>query len=174
MTRIIRTHTLPKTFFPIKGISAYIALWSFLLCLLPSFACAVEELNYKPTTATIGASLKLQLDYLLKEKFNTESSDYLIADTDLNADNQPEYILKNKNCGQQAEQCPHLIIADMDNDLALLSEIKAKHLMIGNGKNYGISNILAFKNHINAYDFDIYMWSPQQKMYILEESKKRD
>jgi len=136
-------------------------------------AHAVEELTYSPASEA-SPSLRLQLNEYLKENFKSDSSEYTLTSTDLNGDNLLEYILKRNNCGQYTNACTHLVIAEKQDELTLLSKIVAHRLMIGDGQSYGIKNLLAFNNPINAYIFDIYMWSPHEKMYILKPDKKRD
>ena len=149
------------------------AAFLLLSITLITAANAVEELKFRPVIEA-GASLRLELDPFLKQNFNSDSSDYLMADTDLNGDNLFEHILKRKNCGQYTNICTYLVIAEKGNDLALLSKISAQRLMVGDDKSYGIKNLLAFKNPTNAYDFDIYMWSPSEKMYILGADEIRN
>jgi|GEM_PF-3068931 len=134
---------------------------------------AIEELKYTPANVT-GPSFQLQLDNFLKENFNSNSSDYMIANTDLNGDNLLEHILKRNNCGQYTNICTHLVIAKTEDKVTLLSKINAHRLMVGDSEKYDIKNLLAFKNKTNAYNFDIYIWSPREKMYILEPRNKRD
>ncbi len=140
---------------------------------IPQAVFALEDLSYTP--ASDGSpTLRLQLDDFLEKNFNSDSSRFVMSSTDLNGDNLLEYILKRKNCGQYTNICTYLIIAEKKEGLTLLSKISAHNLMVGDGKSYGIKNLLAFKNPSNAYDFDIYMWSPHEKMYILKPDKKRD
>ncbi len=136
-------------------------------------AHAIEELAYTPAKDS-SPSLRLQLDVFLRGNFKSDSSEYTLTSTDLNGDNLLEHILKRNNCGQYTNVCTHLIIAEKIDKLTLLSKIDAHSLMIGDGKSYGIKNLLVFKNQTNAYNFDIYMWSPHEKMYILKPDKKRD
>ncbi len=125
---------------------------------------AVEQLNYSEKVST---SLKSQINTLLAEIYNTDISLYEIANIDLNNDGIDEHILKRKTCGATQNQCIYSILAEKDDEIILLSKIRAKNLIIGETSSYGIKDILAFKNEINDYNFDIYMWSPSQKMYII-------
>ena len=154
-------------------ITAALLLMVILLTSTERPAFAIEELSYVPVN-DIGPSLRLQLNAFLKQNFNSDSSDYVMAETDLNGDNLLEHILKRKNCGQYTNICTHLIIAEKEDELALLSKISAKHLMVGDDESYGIKNLLAFKNPTNDYDFDIYVWSPREKMYILGANEIRN
>lgn len=137
----------------------------------PSYA--VEELAYTPAIDS-SPSLRLQLDAFLKQYFNSDSSGYTLTSTDLNGDNLLEHILRRNNCGQYTNICTYLIIAEKKGELTLLSKIDTHRLVIGNDENHGIKNILAFNSQTNAYIFDIYVWSPHEKMYILKPDKKRD
>ena len=148
----------------------------FSLLIFPVYApaYAIEEPRYTPAIESAGPTLRLQLGKFLEQNYKSDIESYMIFDIDLNGDGLLEYILKRKNCGQYTKICTFLIIADRNDGLSLLSEINARHIMIGDGKSYGIKNILAFKNQINAYDFDIYMWSPREKMYTLNVGEIRN
>lgn len=113
-------------------------------------------------------SLRLQMDVFLQGVYKTDSRSFDIASRDLNGDGVNEYILKRKSCSQAETVCTHLILADMKTKMHLLSSIRAKYLMVGGTSNFGVNDILVFENNVNEYDFDIYMWSPEQKMYILK------
>lgn len=135
-----------------------------LFALLPRPVSAVEQLNYSDK---ISPSLEYQINSFLEKTYETDISLYYIADIDLNNDGIDEYILKRKSCESDKSYCIYSIIAEKDNNIILLSKIRAKSIMIGETYSYGIKDILAFKNEINDYNFDIYMWSPSQKMYIM-------
>ncbi len=138
----------------------------FISLLYPYNLWAVEQLNYK-TSQSISPSLKYQIDSFLKQIYETDISLYNIASTDLNSDGIDEHILKRKSCDTSQNQCIHSIIAEKDGEIVLLSKIRAKNIIIGETSSYGIKDLLIFKNEINDYNFDIYMWSPSQKMYIM-------
>ncbi|PCI56822.1 MAG: hypothetical protein COB36_00680 [Alphaproteobacteria bacterium] len=127
-------------------------------------AVAIEPLDYEKK---ISPSLRYQIDLFLKETYDTTLSQYKIAGIDLNNDGINEHILKQRRCNVVTKQCTHLILAEKKNEILLLSKIKAYNLMIGGTNSYGIKDVLAFTNEINDYNFDIYMWSPSRKMYIL-------
>lgn len=140
---------------------------------IPS-AKAFEELSYAPAKKTSGPSLYLQLKTLLKQKYKHDVADYLIAHTDLNADNLMEHIIKLKNCGKYTNICTYTVIIERNAKLDIISRINTNQLIVGDDQNYGIKNLLAFRNPKNAYDFDIYMWSPSEKTYILDAGKTRN
>lgn len=119
-------------------------------------------------------SVRIQIDDFLKGFYKTDSLGFNIATSDLNADGINEYILKRKTCTQKKSVCTHIILANQKDKIRLLSSIRARHLMVGATSNYGVSDLLAFENDINDYDFDIYMWSPEEKMYILNIENKEN
>lgn len=166
--RIVNFSTLLKRCF-----SKTTALFLLTNILFISPATALEELKYSSIN-DYSPSLYLQLESFLKKEFKSNASDYLIANTDLNGDNLDEHILKRKNCGKYTNICTFIIVVEKNGKPTLLSKINAQRLMVGNDENYGIKNLLAFKNPKNAYDFDIYMWSPDKKMYILAIGKTRN
>ncbi|PCI97172.1 MAG: hypothetical protein COB14_09385 [Alphaproteobacteria bacterium] len=125
---------------------------------------ALEPLDYNKK---ISPSLGHQIDSFLEKTYDTNLSQYDVAGVDLNNDGIDEHILKQLLCNIQTKQCTHLILAEKQEDILLLSKIKAYNLMIGGTSSHGIKDVLAFNNKINDYNFDIYMWSPSQKMYIL-------
>ncbi len=145
----------------LKTVLAVIALG--LICpITPSYA--LQPLEYSDD---VGATKKLKINTFLKNVYNSSKDAFDIALIDLNSDGVEEYILKRKSCASEKKQCFHMIIAEKDSKLLLLSEISAKNLMIAGTVTNGIKDILAFKKEINDYDFDIYMWSPAQKTYIM-------
>lgn len=127
-------------------------------------AAALEPLDY---SKKISPSIGYQIDSFLEKTYDTNLSQYDVAGIDLNNDGIDEHILKQIRCNIQTKQCTHLILAEKQKEILLLSKIKAYNLMIGGSSSHGIKDLLAFKNKINDYNFDIYMWSPSQKMYIL-------
>ncbi|MGH1404871.1 MAG: hypothetical protein ACRBDL_11585 [Alphaproteobacteria bacterium] len=136
---------------------------------LPQSVHAVQPLQYKEETKS--PSLKLSLNSFLKNNGNFPLSDYLIADTDLNKDGIDEYILRRKGCSDRDHSCRHLVFAEKQDTVILLTAINAREIMIATTYSYGIKDIMAFNNSINEYNFDIYMWSPKEKTYILEASE---
>ena len=139
---------------------------TFILIGFPNLAiAAIESLDYKEK---IGPSTEYQINLFLENSYGATISQYDIARVDLNNDNIDEYILRRKECSSKRKQCVYLILAAKEDEIITLGEIKAQNLMIGETSSYGIKDILAFANEVNDYDFSIYMWSPFQKMYILE------
>ncbi len=135
-------------------------------CMFIQSAYALDNLKFE--TGIKSPSLRLQMDVFLQGFYKTDSRNFDIASLDLNGDGIDEYILKRKSCTQAQSICTHLVLADQKTKMRLLSSIRAKHIMVGATSNYGVNDLLAFENNINEYDFDIYMWSPEEKMYILK------
>ncbi len=143
-----------------------------LICLCLIYICAgysqpaaaIEPLDYEKK---ISPSLGYQIDSFLQKTYSTSLSQYKIAGIDLNNDGINEHILKQRRCNVLTKQCTYLIIAEKKNEILLLSKIKAYSVMIGGTNSHGIKDVLAFTSEINDYNFDIYMWSPSRKMYIL-------
>ena len=127
-------------------------------------AAAIEPLDYEKE---ISPSLGYQIDSFLQETYDASLSQYKIAGIDLNNDGINEHILKQRRCNVLTKQCTHLILAEKKNQILLLSKINAYNVMIGGTNSHGIKDVLAFTNEKNDYNFDIYMWSPSRKMYIL-------
>lgn len=139
----------------------------FLLCIANPFpAYALQALSYSDE---LPPSARLKISAFLKGINYGALSDFTFSSTDLNGDNINEYIIKEKQCGQI--QCLFLIIAEKKDDILLLSKIRAKHIMLGGTKSHGIFDILAFENELNDYDFDIYVWSPEEKKYMIKNDE---
>ncbi len=144
--------------------TAFIAL--IIIILSPTLAHAMGELEFKKIISPIKAN---GIDSFLNERFNTGTSDYIIAQADLNNDHKPEFFLKRNYCETKKNQlCSHIILGKTESSYVLLGNIRTKKLVISSTKTHNISDILAFDNDLNDYKFDIYMWSPNKKMYILK------
>lgn len=142
-----------------------IILCMFLLC--PKNAYAIQEISYNND---LGFSVHYDIDTFLMSEFNTDISSYDVASVDLNQDGLNEYILKKKICAPDNGHCLHLILAEKNGALFTLSKIRAKVLMLGGTLTNGINDLLAFNEGVNDYDFDIYMWSPKEKTYMLKKN----
>ena len=131
-------------------------------------ALALESLNFQNDLGTISAN---KIDAFLSDRYQTEIASYNIATADLNNDGLDEYILKQLDCTQAQAFCNYIVLAEKNNEIIELSNIKAKNILISGTYTYGIKDILAFQNTINDYDFDIYMWSSKEKMYIIKKNE---
>lgn len=128
-------------------------------------AYAMAELEF---TRTLPPHISIKLNFFLSQNFNTTVRDYEFSRVDLNNDNNDEYILRRTYCVEkELFACNYTIIGETKNNFVSLGQVRAKKLVISTTKTHHIKDILAFKNQLNDYDFDIYMWSPKEKMYIL-------
>ncbi len=148
--------------------SKKLLLLLFLCGFIPNLANAVEALNYNKE---LGITLEHQVNLFLNKNYNSNLSNYSIAAIDLNNDGLDEYVLREKRCIISKSQCYHLVIAENKNTIIELLKIKTQNIMIGETYSHGIKDLLVFKNQINDYDFDIYIWSPEQKMYIIKANE---
>ncbi len=128
-------------------------------------ASAVESLSYEKQQSPLVTNLIN--NYLIKD-YKTDISTFSIAEIDLNNDGIPEYILRQKKCGVAIRDCTHVILAQKNDEVLKLSEIRAQNLMVGGTFSYGIKDLLVFNDKINDYIFDIYVWSPKEKTYIMK------
>ncbi len=144
---------------------------SICLILSTSQSQAMEELKYNDS---LGVSLIFQIDKFLQEQYKSNSKYYDIASIDLNNDGILEHILKRKTCDIKKNLCTYIIIAEKAERILLLSKIRAHRLVIDSNASYGIKNILAFRNKKNEYNYDIYMWSPKENMYIMSKQHTKD
>ena len=149
-----------------RYIKIFIAINFFTGILWPADnAYALEPLffgeNKSPT-------LQIDIKHLLSGNSYDFPSDYIIAETELNGDYLPEYILKEKNCDSADYSCRFLVIGQNKNKLTVLTQIQASNLVIPNAKNYGVRDILAFQNPENDYDYKRYIWSPELSHYTVK------
>ncbi len=133
---------------------------------------ALDKLKFEKNISS--PSMRLKVDEFLNGFYKTDSMGFDVAAHDLNADGINEYILKRKSCTQAEVVCTHIILGSQKDNMLLLSSIRAKYMMVGATSNYGVSDLLVFENDINDYDFDIYIWSPEEKMYILRLENKQN
>lgn len=125
---------------------------------------ALETLIYDKKIST---SLSYQIDIFLKEQFDTSLSQYSIASIDLNNDGVDENVIKQNRCVSSGGKCTYLIIAEKKHEIFILFKIRAYNLAVGDANSSGVKDVLALTDKTNDYNFDIYMWSPSRKMYIL-------
>lgn len=142
-----------------------ISLWSFS-------TLAMKELKYDGILRMAEIS---RLNAFFQKEFGTTESYYEIATIDLNQDGVNEYVAKRKYCNNDDILfCNHIIIGSNRDTLLVLGNIRARNIVISSTKTTHIFDILAFQNKLNDYDFSIYMWSSEEKMYILKEKNEKD
>lgn len=144
-----------------------IAIFSIYMAFPTSAAAVTEPITFKEDYR---ATLRVLLvDFLKTHEDRYKTADFLVAHIDLNNDGIDEHILRRKNCSDRNYECLHLIIAEKPETLILLGRINSREIMIGQSYSHGIKDLLAFQNHVNEYKFNIYMWSPRQKKYIMSD-----
>lgn len=112
-----------------------------------------------------------KIQRFLKEKDPQaiERSSYLYAKTDLNNDDIPEIILKDKNCEKQRNTCQFWVLADTQTNMIELGSINARQLTIGKAGENGIREIHAYTSGTNDFRPQKYTWSPQDQRYKMTE-----
>ncbi|MGN7439108.1 MAG: hypothetical protein ACTHOO_10760 [Alcanivorax sp.] len=145
-----------------SGLITLVILSGFLFS---HHAHAIEALKFRDEYST---TLKFQIDHFLQQEQRSDASQYVIATVDLNNDGVSEHILKRKSCNTPVSTCTFIIIAEKGDRILLLSKISAKNLMVDGKVTYGVKNLLAFNDDMNDYEYDIYMWSPKEKLYIMD------
>ncbi len=151
-----------------RAVFALLTLVSMVLIVIASYprsAKAVEQLTFGKK---ISPSLEYQVNIFLEKTYKTHVSLYDVAEIDLNNDGVDEYVLKQKTCKDRKKQCTYNVIAEKDDEIILLAKVMGYNIMIGKTSSYGVKDILVFKNKTNDYNFDIYVWSPAQNMYIMD------
>ncbi|MDH5721880.1 MAG: hypothetical protein OEY94_00975 [Alphaproteobacteria bacterium] len=119
----------------------------------------------------ITGATKLNLSHFTRAHLQSDIEKYDIARIDLNDDYYDEYILKQKNCVLDVppEQfCTFIIIGEKEEKLVQISVFNAKKIQISGKKHAGIYDILAFQSKKNDYEYERYIWSPDDKTYIRE------
>ena len=105
-----------------------------------------------------------------KDEIKKDIKDLSIAKADLNEDGLDELILKSAQCGSGAEKtCDYVVVAEAQDKMVEIGAFKARDVRLGNGYSAGIRNILTFANEINDFEYELYVWEPQQSRYILSK-----
>lgn len=115
----------------------------------------------------LGASTRLLLSDYLHKEFKKSLIEYEVASADLNGDQIEEYIARNSDCRVNQSSCQYLFFAQKEDRLLLLSRIRARYVMLGEGTTHGIRDLLAFRSHLNDYEYDTYSWDVEVGDYIL-------
>ncbi|MGH1455228.1 MAG: hypothetical protein ACRBDI_00440 [Alphaproteobacteria bacterium] len=138
---------------------------------LPIKAWAIDVLNFESIT---NSAIATNLNLYLQTTYKTKTSEYIIAQTDLNSDDINEYILKRAYCQKEKmPSCNHIIIAKTPHSFATIGNVRAHKIVISTTQTQNIRDILAFNDELNDYNFDIYMWSSDKNMYILKPNKTK-
>lgn len=91
-----------------------------------------------------------------------------IAQTDLNGDRVPEFVVRLPG-GQTAcpqEGCDFLILADTEDGLVLLGRMQAFSLAVSSGnRTAGIADLLLYQHRENDFLPTAYVWSPEKSRY---------
>ncbi len=143
-----------------------IVLTFFLMSLFPLQAYSSEQVIFD--NRIFGAT-KLNLSQFIKDELNSSFDQYDFAKVDLNSDFFDEYILKKKNCSLDLEPkqfCYFVIVSEKSDKLIKLSVIYAKKILISGKKHNGIYDILAFQSKKDDYEYERYIWSPEEKAYM--------
>lgn len=148
------------------------ALSAFFLLLIILFAAgenanAAQELVFK--SPDLGPTQTILLkDYLDQNKPLPAIEEALIARADLNEDGIDEIILRHA-CKIPENICAHEILALSGEKFIKIGEIEARILALGQGYNAGIRTIWAYKNDTNHFEYDIYVWEPAARQYIIKK-----
>lgn len=90
-----------------------------------------------------------------------------IASIDLNEDGVPEFIART-GCAPDAG-CVFDILAQTDEKVIALGEIKARSLALGSAYSAGVRNIIAYNKLENDYGRALYIWDPGARRYKIKE-----
>ena len=129
-------------------------------------AQALEILDFdKPIPPTA----QLLISDFVTANLHMNMENYQAAEMDLNRDSLSEYILRQKKCYGDEKLCTFLILAESRGNIVLLGKFSARNLALGNSYSFGVQDILAFQSNNNDYGYDIFVWDPPTKMYILKK-----
>ncbi|MCB1681688.1 MAG: hypothetical protein H6858_03015 [Rhodospirillales bacterium] len=128
-------------------------------------AYGMEMLNFEKQISP--TALILMSNYVQKNlEMNMEN--FKAVEIDLNRDGLNEYIIRQKKCYGGEQACTYYILAESRGNMVLLGKIRARNLALGGSYTYGVQDILAFQSNNNDYEYDIFIWDPPSKMYILK------
>lgn len=129
-------------------------------------AQAIEILDFeKPVPPTA----QLLISAFVTANLGMNMENYQTAEMDLNRDGLNEYILRQKKCYGKEKLCTFLILAESRGNIVLLGKFSARNLALANSYTSGVQDILAFQSNNNDYGYDIFIWDPPSKMYILKK-----
>lgn len=148
------------------GQSAIRNLLLFMAFLAPLQAKASEKLDF---SGNVGERSSHLIEKYTSEHIKTDAQPLKVARADLNQDGLDEYILKTSACESSSGSCTYAVLAEIKDTIIELGAFSARDVMLGNGYSSGIRNIVAFPNEINDFDYELYVWEPQQSRYILSK-----
>jgi len=144
------------------------ALLLFFGLVLPLYSYAAGPIIFD--NRIIG-STKLSISHFVRDHLKSDIKKYDIARVDLNDDYYDEFVLKQKNCllDKASKQfCTFVFIGEKEDTLVKISVFNAKKIQVSGKKHAGIYDILAFQSKKNDYEYERYIWSPDDKTYIRE------
>lgn len=111
-------------------------------------------------------SAKINVSKYLAENKDTNITNPLIAQADLNDDGIAEIIVRDAGCAP-VRLCEHLILADTDSGIVRLGRIEARQILLANGYSHGVRDLMAAQNPANDFDQRRYVWEPLQSRYTM-------
>lgn len=104
------------------------------------------------------------LQSFLSQNTGETSETYMVSKADLNQDFMPEYIIRQQDCKDRL--CRFFVVAQTDQDFISLLDFKARKIALSDQNTNGVRNILAFKNALNDFDYDVYTWEATRQKYV--------
>ena len=132
------------------------ALPIFLLVLLVTAAPAraSENLIFKPAESHYKSRIVAAFVETLDPN---EKGPFLVAKTDLNGDDVPEYFVKST---KSSDLKNHWIIALKRRTPTFLTKIPAKKIVVSDKKTYGIRKLIVYNRPENDFRKEIFVWNP--------------
>ena len=138
----------------------------FIVFFTPLSAQASERLDF---SGNLGERSRRIVEKYAAEHIKIDIQALKIARADLNEDGLDEYILKTPACESISQRCTFEVLAEINDTIIEIGEFSARTVMLGNGYSAGIRNIVAFTDKTNDFDYELYVWEPQQSRYILSK-----
>lgn len=143
---------------------------AFLLLVFGSIGSGTaQSLEILDFEKQIPPTAQVLISSFVTANLNTDMKNYQVAEVDLNGDALSEYILRQKKCYGNEKLCSFLILAESRGNIVLLGKFRARNLALGKTYTSGVQDILAFQSDNNDYGYDIFIWDPPSKMYILKK-----
>ncbi len=149
------------------GIFTFLLL--FLVVFAPGPVTAAEKLDFD--NGQIGEVSRNTINRYFQANLGKAPADILIAPTDLNGDGLNEFVIREKSCDPGRNLCDYKILSETGGTIAVLGEISARTLALGNQYSQGVRSLMAFESRVNDYEYAVYVWEPRQARYTIEKQK---
>jgi hypothetical protein len=128
-------------------------------------ALAGEKLDFDQP---VGARSRILLRDYATDQLKVDPATLRVARADLNSDGIDEFITIGTQCGNVPDTlCNITVLAETDEELIRLGAFKAHTILLGDGYSGGVRDLVVYRDEINDYHDELYVWEPRQSQYIL-------